>query len=82
MTTIPLSAFVQIRRCEENKITRLSVFEAYVLLYSSSSGLKTDSAMADGLHATMEKIAVGCPCYVLDCRPDDEAALVCSKAVL
>jgi hypothetical protein len=75
-------AFVQIRRCAENKITRLSVFEAYVLLYTSSSGLKTDSAMADGLHATMEKIALGCPCYVLDCRPDDEAALVCSQAVL
>jgi len=75
-------AFVQIRRCPENKITRLSVFESYVLLYSSSSGLKTDSDMVDGLHATMEKIALNCPCYVLDCRPDDEAALVCSKAVL
>ena len=75
-------AFVQIRRCAENKITRLSVFEAYVLLYTSSSGLKTDSVLADGLHATMEKIAVGCPCFVLDCRPDDEAALVCSQAVL
>lgn len=75
-------AFVQIRRCAENKITRLSVFESYVLLYSSSSGLKSDSAMVDGLHATMEKIALGCPCYVLDCRPDDEAALVCSQAVL
>ena len=75
-------AFVQIRRCAENKITRLSVFEAYVLLYTSSSGLKTDREMADGLHATMEKIAVNCPCYVLDCRPDDEAALVCSQTVL
>lgn len=75
-------AFVQIRRCPENKITRLSVFEAYVMLYSSVSGLKTDPAMADGLHATMEKIAVGSPCFVLDCRPDDEAAQVCSQKVL
>ncbi|MBQ7269056.1 MAG: hypothetical protein IJS62_04280 [Bacteroidales bacterium] len=75
-------AFVQIRRCPENKISKLSLFESYVLLYTSSSGLKTDSAMADGLHATMESIAVNCPCYVLDCRPDDEAAMVCSQAVL
>ncbi len=75
-------AFVQIRRCAENKITPLSLFEAYVLLYTSSSGLKTDSAMADGLHATMERIATNSPCFVLDCRPDDEAALVCSQAVL
>ncbi|MBO4447529.1 MAG: hypothetical protein J5764_05330 [Bacteroidales bacterium] len=75
-------AFVQIRRSPENKITRLSLFEAYVMLYSSVSGLKTDSSMADGLHASLEKVAVNSPCYVLDCRPDDEAAIVCSSEVL
>jgi len=77
----PVGAFVQIRRCSENKITPLSVFEAYALLFSSSSGFKADPQMADGLHSTFEKIATGCRCYVLDCRPDDEAAWVCANEV-
>ena len=77
----PVGAFVQIRRCPENKITPLSVFEAYALIFSSSSGFKADPSMADGLHSTFEKIATTAHCYVLDCRPDDEAAMVCSNEV-
>ncbi|MBQ1618912.1 MAG: hypothetical protein II095_05195 [Bacteroidales bacterium] len=78
----PVGAFVQIRRCPENRISRLDVFHSYALLYSSSSGFKTDPAMADMLHSTFEKISLSSPCYVLDCRPDEEAARVCSAEVL
>ena len=77
----PVGAFVRIRRCAENKITPLSILEAYACLYSSSSGYKADRTFADGLHATMEKIVTTVPCYVLDCRPDEEAAQVCASAV-
>ena len=78
----PAGAFVRIRRCAENKITPLSILEAYALLYSSCSGFKADHTIADGLHATLEKIVTTTPCYVLDCRPDEEAARVCSSEVL
>lgn len=78
----PVGAFVRIRRCSENKITKLDIFNAYALLYSSSSGFKADRSMADGLHSTIEAIVTDTPCYVLDCRPDAEAAEVCSKEVL
>ena len=78
----PAGAFVRIRRCQENKITPLSILESYALLYSSCSGFKADHAIADGLHATLEKIVTTTPCYVLDCRPDEEAARVCSGTVL
>lgn len=77
----PVGAFVRIRRCEENKITPLSALEAYACLYSSSSGYKADRSFGDGLHATMEKIVTSTPCYVLDCRPDEEAAQVCASTV-
>lgn len=77
----PVGAFVQIRRCQENRITPMSVLEAYACLYSSSSGYKADRKFGDGLHATMEKIVTSVPCYVLDCRPDEEAAQVCASAV-
>ena len=78
----PVGAFVRIRRCPENRIERLDVFNAYALLYSSSSGFKADRRMADGLHGTFSAIVSGTPCFVLDCRPDAGAALVCSEAVL
>lgn len=78
----PVGAFVRIRRCPENRITPLNIFESYALLYSSCSGFKADKGMADGLHATLEKIVTTTPCYVLDCRPDKEAAEVCSAEVL
>lgn len=78
----PVGAIVRIRRCPENKITRFGVLDAYASVYSSCSGFKAQREMADGLHATLEVIATGVPCYVLDCRPDQEAAEVCSKEVL
>lgn len=78
----PAGAFVQIRRSPDNVITRLKVLESYALLYSSSSGFKSDTAMADGLNATFEKIISRTPCYVLDCRPDADAARVCSAELI
>jgi len=78
----PAGAFVRIRRAEYNKITKLGIFEAYALLYSSSSGFKTDPAMGDALHSTFEKILSVSPCYVLDCLPDENAARVSSAELL
>ena len=78
----PAGAFVRISRSPENGISRLNLLQSYALLYSSCSGFKADSAMADGLHATIEKIVSSVPCYVLDCRPDEEAARVCAGEVL
>lgn len=77
----PVGAFVQIRQCPENRIKRMSVLEAYATLYSSCSGYKTESGMADGLHRTMEKVVTGVPFFLLDCRADREAAEICSEAV-
>ena len=78
----PVGAFVRIRRCPENRIDRLDVFNAYALLYSSSSGLKCDRQMGDSFHETFSSIVSSVPCFVLDCTPDERAALVCSEAVL
>ncbi len=77
----PLGAMVQIRRSLSNAATPLSAFEAYALIASSSSGFRGFTSMADGLHETIAAIALNYPCFVLDCRPDAEAAIVCHKAV-
>lgn len=78
----PVGAMVRIRRAPFDKITRLSIPEAYASVYSSSSGLKFETDMADGLHDTFAKIAISTPCYVLDCLPDEMAARVCAAEVL
>lgn len=78
----PVRAYVQIRQCPENKIQRMSVLSSYTSLYSSISGIKDDdSSIADGLNDTISKILSVVPCYLLDCRPDEEAAQLCSKTV-
>ncbi|MBQ0077019.1 MAG: hypothetical protein KBS55_00055 [Bacteroidales bacterium] len=77
----PVGAFVNIHRSAENQLHPISVFEAYASVYSSSSGFKADPAMADGLHATIEAVVITVPCFTLDCRPDDEAAVVCASGV-
>lgn len=78
----PAGAFVEIKRSPANRIVQKNVFESYALLYSSSSGFKNDSSMAGELHSTFEKIATTIPCYTLECRPDAEAAAVCSAELL
>jgi len=78
----PAGAFVQIRQCPENKIRRQSVLEAFSSLYSSVSGLKNEDAlMFDNINDSMDKVISTVPFFILDCRPDEEAAQVCHKAV-
>jgi len=74
-------AFVGIRRCRENKITRLSLLESYVQLSNSSSGFRPLDGMAEALHETLSYCVQTVPSYVLDCRPDPESAQVCSSQV-
>lgn len=78
----PIGAYVQIRQCPENKIRKMSVLEGYSSLFSSISGIKDDnSAIADGLNGTISDILSAVPCYLLDCRPDEEAAQLCASTV-
>ena len=79
--SVPLGAMVQIRRCATNGIKPLKPLEAYVMVSSSSSGFLGIASMADGLHDTISAIALTQSCYVLDCRPDAEAAQICHDAV-
>ncbi|MBQ9462581.1 MAG: hypothetical protein IJU68_02865 [Bacteroidales bacterium] len=78
----PVGAFVRIQRAPENKISPLNLLKSYALLYSSCSGFKADRGIADGLHSTLERAVTTVPCYVLECRPDEEAARVCAAEVL
>lgn len=78
---VPVGGIVTLSQAPENKIRRCTLPEAYAALYSSTSGLKTNREMYDSLHKTMEHIAVTVPFHHLDCLPDAEAAVLCSKTI-
>lgn len=77
----PVGAIVDLHQAKTNHIRRLSMFEAYASLYVSYSGYRFIKEMADGLHATNEKVISSVPSYSLDCLPDADAAWLCYKTV-
>ena len=77
----PLGAVVRISQSPENKIHRLSVIEAYASMFSSCSAFREIKDTADGLHATLAELVSKVPMYLLDCRPDAEAAHLCHSTV-
>ena len=78
----PAGGFIRINRAPYDAIHRMSLPEAFASLSSSTSGLRAIRSIGDGLFATISAVAQTVPCYVLDCLPDDEAALVCANEVL
>ena len=78
----PIGAFVRINRAPYNAIHRQNLTESFASISSSSSGLRAIRSIGDCLFATISSLIQSVPCYVLDCLPDDEAAIVCSNEVL
>ena len=78
----PVGAFVRINRAPHNAIRMMGIAESFASLYSSSSGLRAIKEIADGLFETVSAVVQAVPGYLLDCLPDDGAALVCSTEVL
>ncbi len=77
----PVAAMVRIVQAPENKLTRCPLVEAYAQLYSSCSSLKGEDGLADAFHQTLTGVVSRVPGYVLRCRADREAALVCAEGI-
>ena len=77
----PVGAIVDLHQAKKNVIRKMSLVEAYVAMCVSFSGYRFIKEMADGLHATNEKVVSAVPCYALDCLPNAEAAWLCYKTV-
>lgn len=78
---VPVGAIVRIRQAPENRIQKLPPVQAYASLMSSASAFRPFKELSDGWHRTLEAFATQVPCYVLDCLPDRDAALLCCKTV-
>lgn len=77
----PIGGIVDLEQAPRNEIVRLSLPEAYAAILSSSSGMKCDSATADGLHDTLAALLTQVACWHLCCLPDHAAAQLCHSTV-
>lgn len=74
-------AFVCIKQAPRNSMRRLSLAESYAALYSSSSGLKNNRKMIDGLHRTLAAVVTSVGCWEIECLPDTDAAQLCYSTI-
>lgn len=76
-----LGGIVRLRQAPENRITELSAVKAYAAVLPSCSCMKWDRAMAEGVHRTISRVIGSTGVYLLECRPDREAAAMCRKSI-
>lgn len=75
----PIGAMVRIVRAPENELRRLSPLMGYASLTASVFFLPfLNERLRDIRHSAIERLACSVPCCEMHCRPDKEAALICS----
>ena len=77
----PVAAVVSIRQAPHNAIRRLSLPEAYAIIYPSCSGFRADRQMSDALHESIATFASAVAAFELECLPNADAAYTCKNAV-
>ena len=78
----PLGALIQIEQAPENKITSLTMAQAYPFILSSVSGLKILPEMMDRLFESIAALLEISPVFKLECLPNKEAAQLCCATIL
>lgn len=73
----PVGAIVRIERSSVNTLKPQAPVRAYASIFSSVSAFRYIKGLSDNIHATVSRVVESVPCYVMECRPDAEAALVC-----
>lgn len=77
----PVGGIIRISRAPYNRARRLSVIESYASLMTSFSSMTWEKELADGRDRTIQGIISTVSCWVMECLPDADAALVCSQTV-
>ena len=77
----PVGGVIRIVRAPHNKARRLSVIESYASLMTSFSGMTWEKELADGRDRTIQGIIASVPCWAMECLPNEDAALECSRTV-
>ena len=77
-----VGAFIRLQQKPENHIELNSLAQAFAILKSSCSTAPWDNAVHNGICNTLTTLLQQVNTYILGCRPDKEAALLCSQTVI
>lgn len=81
-TFAPLGGIVRISRALYNKASRMTPVQAYGSLLTSSCGIAWEQELANGRDMTLQQIIKSVPSWLMECLPNEDAALVCSSVIV
>lgn len=76
---VPVAAFVRLKQAGSNLLHRLTPAESYASLLASSGTAFGIDSLNEQKARLLSQLAEACPCMLLECRPDKEAAQLCSQ---
>jgi hypothetical protein len=68
-----IGAFIQLQQKPQNTIDRLKPIKGFAYLLPACSIMKWDRRIFNGICDTLTHMLSSVPCYLLGCRPDEEA---------
>ncbi len=71
---VHLKGIVKLKQAPENKMSKLSLIQAYSVVMPACSCMRWENELMTGVHKAVEKLTMNVGCYQLDCLPDREAA--------
>lgn len=77
----PVGGIVRLRQAPYNRFTECVDIESFVNILPSCSAVRGDSLLQSRLHDNLAEICAGVRSGVLECRPDDEAAILCENKI-
>ena len=77
----PVGGIVRLRQAPYNRYMECVDIEAFVNILPSCSAVRGDSLLQTRLHDTLAEICAVIRTGILECRPDDEAAILCENKI-
>jgi hypothetical protein len=77
----PVRALVRLEQSPVNVIERLQPLQAYASVIAAVSTIRWNHDVMSLLVPTIERVAMNVPCFLLKCRPDEEAVKICKQAI-
>lgn len=79
--SFPVGGIVRLQQAPYNRFHRRECIDAFVALYPGCSFLHRDSVMQNRVCDTLVRIVQAVPVGILECLPDEKAALLCRQAL-
>ena len=77
----PVGGIARLRQAPYNRYTECIDIEAFANILPSCSAVRGDRVLQTRLHDNLAEICSSVRSGVLDCRPDDEAAILCERSI-